>query len=31
MTNFETTAADQAVREIDVEEFDPVILGDGTG
>jgi hypothetical protein len=31
MTNFETTAADQTVREMDAEEFDPVILGRGTG
>jgi len=31
MTNFETTAADQTVREMDVEEFDLVILGGGTG
>ena len=31
MTNFETTAADQTVREMDFEEFDLVILGGGTG
>jgi hypothetical protein len=31
MTNFETTAADQTVREIDVEEFDLVIFGGSTG
>ena len=31
MTNFEITAADQTVKEIDVEEFDLVILCGGTG
>jgi hypothetical protein len=31
MTNFETTAADQTVREMHVEEFGLVILGGGTG
>ena len=30
MTNFETTAADQTVKEMDVEEFDLVILCGGT-
>jgi len=31
MTNFETTAANQTVREMDVEEFGLAILGGGTG
>jgi hypothetical protein len=31
MTNFETTVADQAVREMDVAEFGLAILGGGTG
>jgi hypothetical protein len=31
MTNFETTVADQTVKEMDVEEFDLAILGGRTG
>ena len=31
MTNFETTVADQTVKEMDVEEFDLAIIGGRMG